>query len=45
MEIFEDLNRLDNVDETPIWFDMTYNTKIAKLREKSIKVLTFGGKG
>ena len=43
MEIFEDLNRIDNVDETPIWFDMTYNTTIAKLGEKSIKVRNFGG--
>ena len=43
MEIFEDLNRIGNVDETPIWFDMTYNTTIAKIGEKSIKVRTFGG--
>ena len=43
MEIFEDLNLIGNVDETPIWFDMTYNTTIAKLGEKNIKVCTFGG--
>ena len=43
MEIFEELNRIGNVDETPIWFDMTYNTTIAKIGEKSIKVRTFGG--
>jgi len=43
LEIFEDLNRIGNVDETPIWFDMTYNTTVAKLGEKSIKVRTFGG--
>lgn len=45
MEIFEDLNRIGNVDESPIWFYMTYNTTIAKLVDKNIKVLTLGGKG
>jgi len=42
MQIIEDLNRIWNVDETPIWFDMTYNTTISKIGEKSIKVRTFG---
>ena len=42
MQIFEDLNRIGNVDETPIWFDMTYNTTISKIGEKSVKVHTFG---
>ena len=43
MQIIEDLNRIWNVDETPIWFDMTYNTTISKIGEKSVKVRTFGG--
>ena len=42
MQIFEDLNRIGNVDETLIWFDMTYNTTISKIGEKSVKVHTFG---
>ena len=37
MQIFEDLNRIWNVDETPIWFDMTYNTTISKICEKVLK--------
>lgn len=44
MEIFEDLNPIGNVDETPIWFDMTYNTTIAKLGEKTLKYLHLDGK-
>ena len=40
MQIIEDLNRIGNVDETPIWFYMTYNTTISKIREKSVKVRT-----
>lgn len=43
MEIFEYLNRIGNVDEAYIWFDMTYNTTISKLGEKTIKVGTFRG--
>ena len=43
MQIIEDLNRIGNVDETPIQFDMTYNTTFSKIGEKSVKVLTFGG--
>ena len=43
-QIIEDLNRIGNVDETPIWFDMTYNTTISKIGEKSVKVRTFHGK-
>ena len=43
MQIFEDLNRIGNVDETPIWFYMTYNITISKIGEKSVKVRTFGG--
>ena len=35
MQIFEDLNRIGNVDETPIWFDMTYNTTISRKKCKS----------
>ena len=42
MQIFEDLNRIWNVDKSPIWFDMTYNTTKSKIREKSVKVHTFG---
>ena len=42
MQIFEDLNRIGNVDETPIWFDMTYNTTMGEIGEKSVKVHTFG---
>ena len=38
MQIIEDLNRIGNADETPIWFDMTYNTSISKIGEKSVKV-------
>ena len=38
MQIIEDLNRIWNADETPIWFDMTYNTSISKIGEKSVKV-------
>ena len=40
MQIIEDLNRIGNVDETLIWFYMTYNTTISKIREKSVKVRT-----
>ena len=43
MQIFEDLNRIGNVDETLIWFDMTYNTTISKIGPKSVKVRSFGG--
>ena len=43
MQIFEDLNRIGNVDETQIWFDMTYNTTVSKIGENSVKVRTFGG--
>ena len=42
MQIIEELNRIGNGNETPIWFDMTYNTTISKIGEKSIKVRTFG---
>ena len=45
MKIIEDLNRFWNVDETPIYFYMTYNTTISKIGEKSVKVHTFGGEG
>ena len=41
-QIIEDLNRILNVDNTQLWFDMTYNTTISKIGEKSIKVRTFG---
>ena len=43
MQIIEGLNRIWNADETPIWFDMTYNTSISKIGEKSVKVCTFYG--
>ena len=45
MKIFEDLNRIGNIKETPISFDITYNTTIAKLEEKNSKDHTFEGKG
>ena len=31
MKIIEGLNKIGNIYETQIWFDMTYNTTISKI--------------
>ena len=37
MQIIEDLNRIGNINKTPIWFDiMTYNSTISKIGEKNV---------
>ena len=37
LNIYEDLNHIGNIDQSPIWFDMAYYTTIAKLGEKKYK--------
>ena len=42
LKISDELNRIGNCDETPLWFDMVENTSIEKIGTKTIKVKTFG---
>lgn len=42
LDIYENINKIVNLDETPIWFEMYNKTTIDKIGNKTIKVKTFG---
>ena len=42
LQIFENLNCIGNVDETPIFFEMYNNYIVSKIGEKTVKVKNFG---
>jgi hypothetical protein len=42
LDIYENINKIVNLEETPIWFEMYNKTTIDKIWNKTIKVKTFG---